>query len=310
MIDVQALFSNSTQKNTHGVFNLNHSMGSIALDHGKGIEAFLSHAHSDHIKGIRKRTEIISSDITRDLAGLSAKTKLLPGTRLLDAGHILGARQLLVEHDGSRSVYTGDFCVRSSIITKGCEIPQCDELIMEATYGDPMYRFPDYVDVCMNLATWVNTHPTQNIIIGCYELGKAQELVKVLNEYAGVIPVVTENMDFFCSVYKKHGVSLKWACVGSEEAENIMKKPFVALLPMRKAKRYFAKRLAEAFGRETLCAITTGWALNYRFNVDASFPLSDHADFYDLKYFIEQSGAKKVSFFCGNGEKLLKSIGI
>lgn len=282
--------------------------GSIALDHGKADEAFLSHAHSDHIKGIRKRESIVASDITVALADLKAKPKVLRNTKLLNAGHILGARQLQVEHDGFSRVYTGDFCVRDSIITKGCDIPTCDELIMEATYGAPEYRFPDYADVCMNLATWVNMHPSQNIIIGCYELGKAQELIKVLNDYAKAIPIVTENMEFFCSVYEKHGVPLKRAVVGSPDAEEIMRHPFVALVPMRHAKRYFAKRLSEAFGRETLCAVTTGWALNYRFNVDASFPLSDHADFYDLKSYIEQTGAKKVSFFCGDGSKLLETI--
>ena len=94
--------------------------------------------------------------------------------------------------------------------------------------------------------------------------------------------------------------------VGSEEAEEEMSRRFVAIVPMGKAKRYFAARLEQAFERQTLCAVATGWALHYQFNADAAFPLSDHADFNDLVHYIEQSGAKEVEFFCGDGSHVLK----
>jgi hypothetical protein len=77
---------------------------------------------------------------------------------------------------------------------------------------------------------------------------------------------------------------------------------------MSKAKRYFASRLAQAFNRPTLCAAVTGWAKNFHFNTDTTFSLSDHADFNDLVYYVEQSGAKKVEFFCGNGSDVLSRM--
>ena len=280
----------------------------ISFDNGKGDIAFVSHAHSDHLNGVRKKEKIIASDETISLADLYAENITLPGVKLYDAGHILGARQISVEDDGLITVYTGDICMRPSLTTKGAEIVKCDRLIIEATYADPFYKFPDYHEVCSDIAKWVKENDQSNIIIGCYELGKAQELVKLLNDYCGISPIVTENMDEFCGVYEDFGIKLDTVAIGSDEAEEVMKKRFVALVPMRHGKRYFAARLAEAFERKTLAAVATGWAMKMRFDVDKSFPLSDHLDHYDLKEYLEQSGAKEVKFFQGDGSALLKCM--
>ncbi|MFH2020581.1 MAG: hypothetical protein ABIJ34_04155 [archaeon] len=288
--------------------HINFRNETIALDHGNGDHCFLSHAHSDHIKGMGRKQEIIASEETIELSGLAAKSKQIPELKLLNAGHILGAKQLQMEGDGESVVYTGDFNVRGSLVTKGAEIPRCDRLIMESTYADPKYKFPDYFDVCDSLSSWVNTNNDANIIIGAYELGKAQEVIKILNEYSSIAPIVTENIENHCKIYGKYGVDLKRIEVGTAEAEEVMKDRFVAILPMRKAKKYFARRLGDAFNKKTLVANVTGWALFHKFNVDNSFPLSDHSDFYDLKYYIEQTGAKKVEFFEGDGSKLISEI--
>jgi len=281
----------------------------IALDDHKGDISFVSHAHADHVSNsIRKKERIIASDETIDLAGLRGKKVEIDGVKLLGAGHILGSRQLFVENDGYSTVYTGDISVKPNIITPGAEIPQCDHLIMETTYAKPDYKFPDYFEVVDEIAEWVKSNHKSNIIIGCYEMGKAQEMIKILNEYCGIAPIVKERTEKISSIYEKHGVKLDRILVGTDEAEEVMNKRFVALVPMRQAKRYFASRLTDAFGKKTVSASVTGWALHYRLNVDAAFPLSDHADFYDLKYYVEQSGAKEVEFFEGDGSKLLQAV--
>ncbi len=276
----------------------------IALDNAGGDLAFFSHAHSDHSFSYRKQPNIIASPETLDLAGIPLDPVSIEGASLLQAGHILGARMLEVESDGMKTVYTGDFSVKPNIFGFRAEIPQCDRLIMEATYGDPSYIFPPLEEIVDEIHSWIKENEGRNLIIGSYELGKAQDVIKILNE-CGVAPVVTEKTDDFCSVYDKYGCRLDRTVVGSEEAEEAMRHAFVAVVPMRKAKRYFARRLAEAFERTTLCAVATGWALNYRMNVDASFPLSDHSDFNDLVWFIEQTGARDVEFFCGDGSSVL-----
>jgi putative mRNA 3-end processing factor len=276
----------------------------IGLDHPDGDLSFLSHAHSDHTSGLKRQKRILASPETLELAGFAPEPASCPGAKLLDAGHILGSRQLLVDSDSRRTAYTGDFSLRPNVFGWKAEIPQCDRLIMEATYGDPSYVFPAHEEVHGMISRWVRGNESSNLVIGCYELGKAQEMIRILNEN-GVAPLITEKAEAFTSVYGKYGVKLDRIVVGSSEAEEAMGHRFVSLLPMAKAKRYFASRLAQAFERETLCAVATGWALHHRFDADAAFPLSDHADFNDLVEFAAQSGAKDVEFFCGDGSRVL-----
>jgi putative mRNA 3-end processing factor len=277
----------------------------IGFDHPDCDLPFISHAHSDHVARLKKQARVISSLETLDLADMASEIAHVKGTKLLGAGHILGARQLVVDGNDERVVYTGDFCLKPNIFGFKAEIPECDRLIMEATYGNPDYVFPPLEEVHQQISQWVNNNRSSNLLIGCYELGKAQEIVKILNE-SSIAPIVTEKTNHFCSVYEKYGIKLDRILVGSDEAEEEMSHPFVALVPMAKAKRYFAHKMAQAFERDTLCAVATGWALHYRFNADAAFPLSDHADFNDLVHFVEHTGAKKVEFFCGDGTKVLE----
>lgn len=285
----------------------------IGLDHPKGDFSFLSHAHSDHTSGMKKQKKIIASEETLALAGFEPSRQTGPETvngKLVPAGHMLGSRQLLIEDDGKRTAYTGDISLKENIFGHKAEIIECDRLIIEATYGsDPIYRFPDHETIYDEISQFISSNDSSNIIVGAYEMGKAQEIVKILNERCKVAPIVTDKTERICRIYGQFGIELDRIVIGSEEAEEVMSRRFVAIVPMRHAKRYFAKRLAEAFNKETLCAAATGWALTYRFSTDASFPLSDHADFFELKEYIEQSGAKEVEFFCGDGSRLLKEIG-
>ncbi|MBN1169969.1 hypothetical protein JXA56_03010 [Candidatus Micrarchaeota archaeon] len=276
----------------------------IGLDSSAGDIQFLSHAHSDHTTGLKKKKHLIASQETIDLAGLNAEKISIEHTTLLQAGHVLGARQLLVEEDGKTTVYTGDISLKPGVFGFKAEIPECDRLIIEATYGDPSYVFPDHTEVQEEICRFVKNNDSSNIIIGAYNFGKAQEMIRILNE-CSITPVITEKAEAICFLYEKYGIRLDRLVVGSDEAEEEMKRRFVAIVPMGKAKRYFAARLEHAFERKTLCAVATGWALHYRFNADAAFPLSDHADFNDLVHYIKQSEAKEVEFFCGNGSRVL-----
>lgn len=284
----------------------------LGLDHPKADVSFLSHAHADHTSGMKKQKKIIASEETLELAGFepSRQTRLETlDCKLPDAGHMLGSRQLLIEDDGKKTVYTGDISLKENIFGHKAEILECDRLIIEATYGsDPIYKFPDHEEVYQEISQFIKSNDGSNVVIGAYEMGKAQEMIKILNERCGISPVVTEKTESICKVYEQFGVKLDRLVIGNEEAEEVMNRRFVAIVPMRHAKRYFAKRLADAFNKQTLCAAATGWALTYRFNTDASFPLSDHADFFELKEYIEGSGAKEIEFFCGDGQRLLKEI--
>lgn len=281
----------------------------IALDHSDGDVSFISHAHGDHLNGTKKKKKIITSEETIALGELSGQNTKLQNTKLLDAGHILGSKQLFVENDGKGILYTGDIRTRASILFKGAESIKCDKLIIEATYGDPRFIFPDCWTIYSQIEKWVNENSQCNLLIGGYALGKAQEIIKILNSF-GITPVVDKNIEYFNLIYEKFGIKLKRVIVGTDEAEEVLKKPFVGVVEMKRAKKYFAKRLEEAFDRKTLVAVATGWALHYRFNTDASFVLSDHADFNDLVNFAKATSAKEIEFVHGDGTHLKKYLDI
>src|SRR5260221_14707505 len=65
------------------------------------------------------------------------------GARLtaLPASYIVGAAQLLVEYRGERLAYTGDIKLNSPLCGVETQIVPCDRLIIESTFGLPIYRF-------------------------------------------------------------------------------------------------------------------------------------------------------------------------
>lgn len=289
--------------------HLDHRGKKLGLDYGKADVSFLSHAHSDHMKGgMKKQKSVIASSETLALAGLDAEKTGLSDVRMINAGHILGARQIVIEGDGEKTVYTGDISVKENIFGFKADIEECDKLIVESTYASPEYKFRSSFEIYDDISEWVKRNSDSNILIGAYELGKAQEIIRVLNEYCGMAPVVTEKTERFCSIYESFGYKLDRVMVGSNEAEEVMNRPFVAVVPMRLSKRGFAFAIQEAFERRTLFAVATGWALRYNFGADAAFALSDHADFDDLTGYICGTGAKDISFFDGGGEKVAETV--
>jgi hypothetical protein len=119
--------------------------------------AWLSHAHSDHARGLHqhRHRHPITARIYRHRWPLPegrAQDMLVlnPGESIewrgsvltaRPAAHILGAAQLLVEYGGERLVYTGDIKHRAPICGWPTESVACDRLIIESTFGLPIYQF-------------------------------------------------------------------------------------------------------------------------------------------------------------------------
>src|SRR5437867_4049312 len=110
----------------------------------------VSHAHSDHIQrhGFTLSTPATAA-LMRHRLGQQGRCRPLPfGKRtefpgfaltLYPAGHVLGSAQALVEVDGERVLYSGDFKLRPSRSVEATEVPEADVVIMETTFGKPGY---------------------------------------------------------------------------------------------------------------------------------------------------------------------------
>ena len=147
----------------------------------------ISHGHSDHIAEHRS---IIATPETarifRHRRGEAEMETLSYGERrdygrfaltFFPAGHCLGSAQVLVEADGERLVYTGDIKLRPNVAAEDAVIVPCDTLVMESTFGDPLYRFPPDVATFDRLYAAVDRALSDDRVpvVLAYALGKGQE---------------------------------------------------------------------------------------------------------------------------------------
>ncbi|HIH18909.1 TPA: hypothetical protein HA225_02945 [Candidatus Micrarchaeota archaeon] len=287
----------------------------IGLDDASSEICFVSHAHSDHTEAFRKNRKIIASEETFVIMGREPQAHHLsmPSLKLHPAGHMLGARQISADTEGGKFAYTGDFALHDSFTAPAAEIIKCDALMIDSTYCLPSYRFPNRASVLRQMRGFVKENEESIIVFGAYIRGKAQELVRFLNDECYLAPVVNAPAAKICSHYEKCGVKLDYVAAGTPEAEEAMRHPFVAIMPSSMVNFQFGSSLSDAYGREVKTAVATGWATVSKFPVDGAFPLSDHADFKDTMRYIYESGASKVICANSNSEnaaEYLRSIGI
>src|SRR5690606_19655498 len=96
---------------------------------------------------------------------------------LLPAGHILGSAQILMIYKDVRYLYTGDYKLQVDDTCETIEIIQADVLITETTFANPTILHPDPETEIEKLKV------CENIMLGCYSLGKAQRLTALLNQH-------------------------------------------------------------------------------------------------------------------------------
>ena len=270
---------------------------------------FVSHAHADHLAHHRK---IIASPATARLYrrryGQRTEALICPFNRpftlgklrmeLLPAGHCLGATQLFVEKDGLRVIYTGDFSLEAGLTTPGAQIKRCDVLVIEATYGEPRYRFPPHEEMREEILAAVDEELTAGHV-PCFfatPLGRSQELIALLNR-AGHRVRVHSSIYAISRICEQFGVELG-------PFHQYYRRPQtgeVLVFPTRAVSWSTLNRI-----KGLVRFAATGWALDEeysrRFGMDRVFPLSDHADFDDLMHYVEQSRAKEVYTIHGKYE--------
>lgn len=253
----------------------------------------VSHAHSDHIPSSFRTTQVLCSEVTRDLVAVRRGKELEiiddPCVKPLEAGHIPGSNMFLVS--GERSVlYTGDFCTRKKAHLGPARPVKCDHLIVEATYGRPRYVFPDHDEILGTARDWLEDLVSRgrSAILFAYPLGKSQELSVAFRDLPlRLHPSIAENN----RVLGRHGYGL---CT-DELDERADKGPVVYVTSgMGKEK----ERVARMRKAGALTAAFSGWALDRRFayssTVDEGFPLSDHCGYDELMWFVEKCSPEVV----------------
>jgi DNA ligase-1 len=269
--------------------------------HDERDTAFVSHAHSDHIGNHR---EVILSKITAQLMATRLPGKRVEHARpfgapfqfrgasvtLLPAGHIFGSAQIHITFKGETLLYTGDFKLRKGMSAEAIEWLHADTLIMETTYGLPKYRFPPVELVIAELTKFCVESLEENLvpILFGYSLGKAQEILAALNG-SGLRILLHPSVYKLTKLYEELYQPLP-DYYPYDEAQTAGS---VVICPPAANRTRLVQRIKN---RRT--AILTGWALNpatiHRYQCDAAYPLSDHADYPELIRYVELIQPKRV----------------
>jgi len=250
--------------------------------------AFVSHAHTDHMARHEYALCTPATGALYQFRFGKRPTRDLPygeavewgGLRLttFPAGHCLGSAMLLAEDGDASLLYTGDFKLRESATAERAIVPRADVLVIESTYGNPMYRHPPRERVLDQLFTLVRRAIDDGAtpVIEAYLLGKSQEVTCLLTREG--FPVLQHPKIYAISqVYRACGVDLG-------DCHLYPGKPLpghVVIVPPR-----FHRHGRLPGLKRTVTFAVTGWAMHERtrgrLGVDYAIPLSDHADFDEL----------------------------
>jgi putative mRNA 3-end processing factor len=264
--------------------------------------AFVSHAHIDHVHLPDKKSKVIASKETKDLAklrgyDLGAFDDEISGIEMIDSGHILGSRAVLIK---DKILYTGDLCVRDRAFLRGFKGVRCETLIIESTYGRRHYVFPDADAVINQVNKFISScfDQCRPVVLTGYPLGKAQMISYLFGNWE---PVYLHDSIFKMNdTHIKLGVDLK-EFERFESAPRFQAKlgrgPWVLIAPSSGwGKSNLLREMKEKYN--AVVATFTGWAIDLKFrsasNLDRAFPLSDHCDFKDLLEFVENCGPSKI----------------
>ena len=274
----------------------------------KRQSSFVSHAHTDHVA--RHRAPVLTRGTLRLLRPMfqSASPVVLDFCEPLEtpdytltlhpAGHCLGSAQVLIRshRNEERILYTGDFKLWPNPAAEPLEPVPCDTLIMECTFGRPVYTFPPEEEVLERLFQLLHRWLSQGyvpVVLG-YRVGKSQEVMRHLLR-RGFHMAVEASIYQVCQAYQELGIEFDSRIRPFDgrvvEGEVLVYPP--GGKRSKELRDVRSKRLVQL----------TGWAVHpstkHRFGVDEALPLSDHPDFHGLLRYVDMVKPKRV--FTVNG---------
>jgi len=272
----------------------------------------ITHAHADHVG--RHKSVICTREtaaFVRQRSGHKADYVVLPyrepyavgdlEVSLLPAGHVLGAAMALVKGADDTLLYTGDFKLVPGLTTPAAEPVPARTLVMEATFGTPEHRLPPPEESRERLLAFAreNLEAGRTPVFLTYSLGKGQEVLALLTR-AGV-PVAAHGAIWnLLGPYRAAGHAFPGA---RRLARNGARKAAILTPP-----RYLDSGPVRSSG-DIRVASVTGWGdRTIRPGIDASIPLSDHADYGQLVELVERVDPERTFVLHGYAEEFAADL--
>ena len=283
--------------------------------------AVITHGHSDHARAghgaVVATPETLAIMAARYGEGFAGSTQALRyGEKLMrdgvevtlvPAGHILGSAQAVVRAKGMTVVVSGDYKRRRDATCAPFEPVECDVFVTEATFGIPVFAFPDDGDETLRLLKSVAQFSERTHLVGAYSLGKAQRIICLLRA-AGYDKTIYVHgaIESLNALYERFGVTL--GSIAPATVEKSRKTDFagaIVIAPPSSIDDKWSRRFADP-----LPAFASGWmrvrARARQRQVELPLVISDHADWNELTSTIREVGAGEVWITHGNEDALLR----
>ncbi|MGH8076851.1 MAG: ligase-associated DNA damage response exonuclease [Lysobacter sp.] len=225
------------------------------------------------------------------------------------AGHVLGSAQVRIEIDGRIWVASGDYKRQPDPTCAPFEVVPCDVFITEATFGLPIYRWPDTSEVAREIVQWRDhcARRGQAAVLFCYALGKAQRLLAELAAWTDRPALLHGAIAAGVQVYRAAGIPMLATQTVVEAGKGRDFIGELVLAPPLAAGSAWMRRFR---GAQT--GFASGWMRirgnRRRRNYDRGFVVSDHADWPSLMRTIRETGARRVIATHGNTDAILRAL--
>ncbi|MDQ2901044.1 MAG: ligase-associated DNA damage response exonuclease [Acidobacteriota bacterium] len=272
--------------------------------------AVVTHAHSDHAQRGSKRylTSTEGESVLRARMGAECAIEAFPYGQAIDlngvkvslhpAGHILGSSQIRMEYRGEVWVASGDYKLERDPTCTPFEAVRCHTFLTESTFGLPIYRWTNPVEVAAEIDAWRrrNRDAGKASILFGYALGKAQRCLAAIGSSSdsSIGPIYCHGaVEKLNRVYREAGVALPPTLyAGEAERGTDWSGTLIVAPPSCNGTPWMRK-----FGKVST-AFASGWmrirGTRRRRSIDRGFILSDHADWPGLLSAIDATGAERI----------------
>ena len=278
----------------------------------------VTHAHSDHARP--GHGSVLATAETLDIMTLRMGPDFCRSSQAIaygvrhgvgdvvvsfhPAGHILGSAQIAIEKDGFRVVVSGDYKRASDPTCPPFEVIRCDAYVTEATFGLPVFAFPDASAEIARLVASLATFPDRTHVVSAYSLGKAQRVISLLRR-AGYDRAIYHHgaITRLADYYRSAGVELgDLRPIDPASTDDLAGEIVVA--PPGAVKSAWPSRF-----RDPLMVAASGWmqvrARARQVNVQLPLVISDHADWPALCATVSEVGCPELWVTHGETEALV-----
>ncbi|WP_075995524.1 ligase-associated DNA damage response exonuclease [Salaquimonas pukyongi] len=296
--------------------------GDFYIDPVKPVErALITHGHGDHARA--GHGHVLATGRTLDIMAIrygegfaeAAQTARFGETITINgvavsffpAGHVLGSAQIAVEGGGMRIVVSGDYKRLKDPTAEHFELVPCDVFITEATFGLPVFRHPDPASEIRRVLDSLGTNKNRTHLIGCYALGKAQRLIRLLRDNGHDRPIYIHGaLKSLCEYYQAQGIDLgKLPAATLEEGAGGRFEGEIVLGPPSAFNSPWVRRFSDP-----VIAFASGWMqVRQRAKqrgVELPLVISDHCDWPELTQTIRETGAEDIWVTHGREEGLVR----